>query len=603
MGLHVTAWDWASPSIKNNMQDLLPTLQAIILERTHMQHYCPKLLLEPWISALRRLLEMALARYVQPLQTIGRSGLETKAEWTWWDKLTMSDKQEDPQAIIDTIEDESVQEQHKLEERLMLKQTHTDALQKLVNYVANLPCAKAVSSSDALMSADVLIGLKYLIRGICLNTSRLQAREVCDDPSKKFNVSTDVEPLNIIFPLCEADKFIMGYNDEYEDPEDHADMEFKKPRQKEKAKAIKVFDKDEVPPTIRQTPPSIPKPPVSNVPTTLDGLLHPIPKPRPMPHKTHNTPSTSEVTVQPPSGQHDKDPHVESEASAMDQRRSPPSAIATVACTGDQPTTHTQDKVGSNDPDAMTVNDDTSSSQQEHVGHRTWKQATVEDYIIRSPSTLVNPEHSLIIEDNGATPHPADCPLDFADTDVNTPSEQHPLQGGSTYRMVVNADDTGASSHLTSVSQESLPSHSDTLSGTLPPLTPGDNILDDAGFTTNDIDWFNLELDDSTHECGGEEKDNFDDGHDEDASSKDRMSGTDDPLDATYMPTQPLTQPLPAHQHEQCVLPASSTKQARAATGVSSSSSTHGEGKKQQKKAKVVLYSDDDEADDVLIPI
>ncbi|KAG2045433.1 hypothetical protein BDR06DRAFT_1015678, partial [Suillus hirtellus] len=366
-------------------------------------------------------------------------------------------------------------------------------------------------------------------------------------------------------------------------------MEFKKPRQKGKAKAIEVSDEDEVRPTIRQTPPSIPKPPVSNVPTALDGPPRPIPKPRPVPRKTHNAPSPSEVTVQPPSGQHDKDPHVESEASTTDQRRSPPSAVATVACAGDQPTTHAQDKVGSNDPDAMTVDDDTSDSQPEHVGHRTWKQATVEDYIIRSPSTSVNPEHILIIEDNGATPRPSDRPLDSVDTDVNTPSEQHPLQGDSAYGTVANADDTGvsssASSRLTSVSQESLPSHSDTLSGTLPPLTPGDDILDDAGFATNDIDWFNPELDDSTRECGGEEEDDVDDGRDEDASSEDRMSGTDDPLDASesafatvpsadvhaslhlaYTPTQPLTQPLPARQHERRVLPASSTKRARAAT-------------------------------------
>lgn len=84
-----------------------------------MQRYHPKLLLEPWVGALRRLIEMALAEYVQPLQTIGRSGLETTAEWTWWDELTISDQQADPQSIIETIEDKSMQEQHKLEEPLI----------------------------------------------------------------------------------------------------------------------------------------------------------------------------------------------------------------------------------------------------------------------------------------------------------------------------------------------------------------------------------------------------------------------------------------------------------------------------------------------------
>lgn len=108
----------------------------------------------------------------------------------------------------------------------------------------------------------------------------------------------------------------------------------------------------------------------------------------------------------------------------------------------------------------------------------------------------------------------------------------------------------------------------DTSSGTLPPLTPGDDILDGDGFATNDIDWFNAEFDDGKREHGpGEDKD-YDDGPDEDASSEDRMSGTDDPHDASksasatvpwadvhgslpsaYTPTQPLTQPLPARQH------------------------------------------------------
>ncbi|KAG1835086.1 hypothetical protein EV424DRAFT_1340848 [Suillus variegatus] len=317
MGLHITAWDWASL-------------------------YHPKLLLEPWVGALRRLIEMALAEYVQPLQTIGRSGLETTAEWTWWDELTISDQQADPQSIIETIEDKSMQEQHKLEEQLMLKQTHTDVIQKLVNHVTGLACAKSLSSPDTLMSADVSIGLEYLIQGIFLNTSRSRVRELCDKPNKKFNVSTDVEALDIIFPQCKADKFTMGYNDDYEDPEDHP-----------------------------------------------------------------------EVTIHTSSGQNDKDLNVESEASANDQTRSSPPAIAMVAQVGDtsdQPATPTQAKVVSTDPDAMTVNEDSSNQHGQHETlepqdetsiSQSWKQAMVEDHIIHPRSISSNTESSLIIEDNG----------------------------------------------------------------------------------------------------------------------------------------------------------------------------------------------------------
>jgi hypothetical protein len=154
-------------------------------------------------------------------------------------------------------------------------------------------------------------------------------------------------------------------------------MEFKDPRNKGKAKEIDVSDEAHVPPTIRPTPASGSKPSVSNVPTALDGQPRPVPKPRPVPRKTHNAPSTSEVTVHPSSGQHDKNPDVGSEASANDRTRSSPPAVATVACAGDmsgkcldiylltiisynyiicidQRTTPTQAKVVSTDPDAMT---------------------------------------------------------------------------------------------------------------------------------------------------------------------------------------------------------------------------------------------------------
>jgi hypothetical protein len=108
----------------------------------------------------------------------------------------------------------------------------------------------------------------------------------------------------------------------------------------------------------------------------------------------------------------------------------------------------------------------------------------------------------------------------------------------------------------------------DTFSGTLPPLTPGDDFLDGDGFATNDMDWFNADVDDGELEHGPDEDEDYEDGPDEEASSEDRMSGTDDPHDASesasatvpwadvhgslplaYTPTQPLTQPLPARQH------------------------------------------------------
>ncbi|KAG2057394.1 hypothetical protein BDR06DRAFT_969222 [Suillus hirtellus] len=153
----------------------------------------------------------------------------------------------------------------------------------------------------------------------------------------------------------------MGYNNDYQDPKDHMDMKFENLQNKGKAKEVQVFDKANISPAIQHTPAFGLQPPIPNVLTTLVIQPCPISKPRPIPYKMHNAPSTSDynnssqpkVTVYASFNQNDKDPNIEFKASANDQIHSSSPTIVIVA-QADQSNTPIQAKVVSTDPNVMT---------------------------------------------------------------------------------------------------------------------------------------------------------------------------------------------------------------------------------------------------------
>jgi hypothetical protein len=60
LALHVTAWDWLNPGLKNKARDIEECVKAITLERLHMMKYRPKMLDDVLVGTLRGLLEGGL---------------------------------------------------------------------------------------------------------------------------------------------------------------------------------------------------------------------------------------------------------------------------------------------------------------------------------------------------------------------------------------------------------------------------------------------------------------------------------------------------------------------------------------------------------------
>ncbi|KAG2353003.1 hypothetical protein BDR07DRAFT_1497243 [Suillus spraguei] len=282
LGLQVTSWDWPSPTHRNHARDLLPCVQGLTLERLFLVNYRPELLKDAWVGALRRLMEITLAKYVQPLQTIDNGRLRTVKKFNWWDSLTTRETQMDPQCVIDEVKQAIVHKQQQVKERLMLEEAHRDAIQKLVNHITNLPCTKASSAPNALMSADVWVPMEQMIRGIILNTSRERDRFLSDNPIKPFDICTDVVDLKIVLPQYHKDEYTSGYDDNDLERDVNSVSTELGTQTIVNVDDTHVSEHDGVTPTTH----SQSLPPVTSVHIPSDQPPRPVPKPRPIPKRT-----------------------------------------------------------------------------------------------------------------------------------------------------------------------------------------------------------------------------------------------------------------------------------------------------------------------------
>ncbi|KAG2029473.1 hypothetical protein BDR03DRAFT_1018337 [Suillus americanus] len=211
MVLHTTAWDWLKSGIKNASRDIEPCLRAITIERVYMLQYRPTLLKDKWIGALRRMFEIALMTQVKKKMIMQGKELVKVQEWVWWDDLALAASQADPDIVVAGIKDKSLLKQQQVQESLALESTDRDAINKLVAIVSNMACAKASTSPIALMSSDVLSHLHDLVDGLQVNSARLRLRTLNDDPVMEFNVSEDVDDLQITLPEGHIDEYTTGY--------------------------------------------------------------------------------------------------------------------------------------------------------------------------------------------------------------------------------------------------------------------------------------------------------------------------------------------------------------------------------------------------------
>ncbi|KAG2335306.1 hypothetical protein BDR05DRAFT_1006963 [Suillus weaverae] len=157
------------------------------------------------------MIEIALARRVKRKRIMQGGSLVNVQEWVWWDELTLHPSQADPDVVLMKIKDKNLIKQQQVQERLALESIDRDAINKLVGYVSNMACTRASTSANALMSADVLAPFKAFIDGIELNSARLRLRTLNDDHAALFNVSEDIDDLQITLPAAHTDEHTTGY--------------------------------------------------------------------------------------------------------------------------------------------------------------------------------------------------------------------------------------------------------------------------------------------------------------------------------------------------------------------------------------------------------
>ncbi|KAG1717317.1 hypothetical protein EDB19DRAFT_1923437 [Suillus lakei] len=300
LALHVTAWDWLNPGLKNKARDIEECVKAITLERLHMMKYRPKMLDDVLVGTLRGLLEAGLSKCVRPKETINNRGqLQTVQEFVFWDSLTLDDKRPPPEDVIAELKNMPANTQQRHGERLSLESIDRDALTKLVNYVGNLACAQASTDPNSLMSVDVAEPLLALVTGLALNSARLRMRALANDQKRHFDVSKDVDDLHIELPPSAKDKFTTYPPEDVDDVPDVPAPAVKGARKGGARTSVPVTDSPGQSPT-PDTQPNV-QPTSSN-----PGTPRPIPKPRPIPRKQQHQPSPLPLSeAVPPSGHDD----------------------------------------------------------------------------------------------------------------------------------------------------------------------------------------------------------------------------------------------------------------------------------------------------------
>ncbi|KAG1739081.1 hypothetical protein EDD22DRAFT_959421 [Suillus occidentalis] len=214
MSLHTTAWDWLSPTLKNTARDIDPCMRAITVERFYVRTYRPRMLEDKYIGALRRLLEEMLTLGVKEVTTIDSHGLlSNKRAWLWWDGLVLSPTQEAPAVLLEGIKDDIIKEQRQQQDSLVMETADREAIQKLVTYISNMPCAIS-SCPTTMLSADVINPLQDLITGLEVNAARNRTRKL----NKKSTMVVDLNKVNfdlgIQIPDGYVDTSTIGYSDE-----------------------------------------------------------------------------------------------------------------------------------------------------------------------------------------------------------------------------------------------------------------------------------------------------------------------------------------------------------------------------------------------------
>ncbi|KAG1769734.1 hypothetical protein EV702DRAFT_1049611 [Suillus placidus] len=194
LALHVTSWDWNNCMSKNSKRDMDPFIKAILLDLDGDRTRREGLFNDPLVAGLRQTLEDVIAKHTQATNVIGESGRTIKRKrWLWYDGaeippgVTPIATVSESLMAIDHVMQARIQRRHELEGR------DRTAIIKLISYIEHLAIAKATSSTQSPMAANVVRGLQTLMLELEINSSRLRARALEGDDSMSFNIKETVD--------------------------------------------------------------------------------------------------------------------------------------------------------------------------------------------------------------------------------------------------------------------------------------------------------------------------------------------------------------------------------------------------------------------------
>ncbi|KAG1777576.1 hypothetical protein EV702DRAFT_1045316 [Suillus placidus] len=168
MALHTMAWDWLSPTLKNSARDIEPCMKAIAVECKYLNTYHPKMLQDKFIGVLHQLIKVALTPGMKKVQTINAAGQLSSIQC------------------------------------LILENQDCEAINKLISYILNMPCAHSSTELNALLVGNIVGPLQDLIMGLEVNSTRLHTRKLSKDPNLPFDLQEVNYNLGIQVPRRRA---------------------------------------------------------------------------------------------------------------------------------------------------------------------------------------------------------------------------------------------------------------------------------------------------------------------------------------------------------------------------------------------------------------
>ncbi|KAG2072081.1 hypothetical protein BDR04DRAFT_473903 [Suillus decipiens] len=150
----VTGWDWRRQSVKKQLtREVLPSIQAIMVELEFATTYRPEVLSDPIVWALRSALSknMSTNQYRTKLE-LKSANTGSQREWKFWDGVVVPK----PTVKMDVSNEEDIQKaQFKTNRRIAAEKVDRDAILKVQKLIASLLIAHVSPDSKSPVAIEV----------------------------------------------------------------------------------------------------------------------------------------------------------------------------------------------------------------------------------------------------------------------------------------------------------------------------------------------------------------------------------------------------------------------------------------------------------------